>query len=101
MPALSGNILRRFVHGETITVARVAFKAGSEAAQHRHANEQFSFVLSGVMEFTVEGEPIRVKAGEFLHLPSHCLHGARALDEDVVVLDVFSPPRADWGAPGA
>ena len=99
MPA-EGSVLRRFVNGERVTVARVAFTAGSRVAPHRHDNEQFSLVLSGAMEFTVEGEPVLVGAGEMLHLAPGELHGAEAL-EDAVVLDFFAPPRADWGAPGA
>ena len=99
MPA-EGSVLRRFVNGERMTVGRVAFTAGSATPPHRHDNEQFSVVLSGVMEFTVEGTPVVVRAGEVLYLPGGEFHGARAL-EDSVVMDVFAPPRADWGAPGA
>jgi quercetin dioxygenase-like cupin family protein len=57
-------------------------------------------VLSGALEFIVEGRPVVVRPGEILHLPANEQHGARAL-EDTVVLDVFSPPRQDWGAPPA
>ncbi len=38
------------------------------------------------------------RAGDVVHLASDEMHGARAL-EDTVVLDVFAPPRDDWGAP--
>ena len=99
MPA-DGSVLRRFVEGERMTVGRVAFTRGSSVPVHRHENEQFSLVLSGALEFIVEGRPVVVRPGEILHLPANEQHGARAL-EDTVVLDVFSPPRQDWGAPPA
>ena len=99
MPA-DGSVLRRFVGGERMTVGRVAFARGSSVPAHRHENEQFSLVLSGALEFIVEGRPVVVRPGEILHLPANEQHGARAL-EDTVVLDVFSPPRQDWGAPPA
>lgn len=99
MPA-EGSVLRRFVNGERITVATVTFTAGSAVLPHRHDNEQFAIVLTGAMEFTVEGAPVVLHGGDMLHLEPGELHGARAL-EDSVVLDVFAPPRADWGAPGA
>jgi quercetin dioxygenase-like cupin family protein len=95
MPALSGRVLRQFVSGEQMTVARVAFDEGSEMAEHWHANEQFTVLLSGQMEFTVAGEKVAVSAGEVLFLPSNVPHSARSLT-DAVLLDVFSPPRADW-----
>jgi quercetin dioxygenase-like cupin family protein len=98
MPAQAGDVLRRFVGGEQMTVARVSFSAGAVTEPHRHANEQFSLVLSGTMEFLVEGDPVVVRAGEVIHLPANALHGARAL-EPAVIMDVFAPPRADWGPP--
>ena len=97
MPA-DGSVLRRFVNGQEMTMARVSFTEGSAVPAHRHENEQFSLVLSGTMEFTVEGKPVLVQAGEVLFLPANELHGARAL-QDAVVLDVFAPPRKDWPAP--
>ena len=99
MPA-EGSVLRRFVGGEQMTVARVVFTAGSAVAEHSHENEQFAVVLSGEMEFMVEDEPVVVRAGEVIHLAANERHGARART-DAVILDVFAPPRADWGAPGA
>ncbi len=101
MPALAGDVLRRFVGGEQMTVARVAFSEGAVMAPHKHDNEQFSIVLSGVMEFTIEGVPVRAETGEVVHLASNETHGARSLSGPAVVLDVFAPPRADWGAPKA
>jgi len=97
MPALAGSVLRRYVSGEKLTIARIAFSTGAVTAEHRHENEQFSYVLEGTMEFTIEGEPLVVQAGEMVHLPSNILHGAKAVTE-AVVLDVFSPIRADWAA---
>lgn len=98
MPAVSGRVTRRFVNGERMTVGRVAFTEGAETEPHRHENEQFTTVLSGRMEFTVEGRRVVVREGETLFLASNEWHGARALTA-AVVLDVFAPPRADWGPP--
>lgn len=98
MPSEGGVVLRRFVSGENITVGRIAFEAGAVTPEHEHANEQFSLVLSGLMEFVVDGNTVMVRPGDVLHLPSGIRHGARAI-EPSVVLDMFSPPRADWVAP--
>jgi quercetin dioxygenase-like cupin family protein len=95
MPVVSGTVLRRFLSGEKLTVARVAFATDSEMAVHSHENEQFTLVLSGTMEFTVDGKSVIVREGEVLHLPSNVPHGAKSQGE-AVVLDVFAPIRADW-----
>lgn len=97
MPAVTGSVMRRYVSGAEMTVARIAFSEGAVTAEHRHENEQFSYVLEGTMQFTIEGAPLVVPAGEMVHLPSNVLHGAKAVTA-AIVLDMFAPPRADWEA---
>ncbi|MBC8103063.1 MAG: cupin domain-containing protein [Cytophagales bacterium] len=96
-PVVEGVGVRRFLSGETMTVARFEFTRGTVLASHRHENEQFSLVLEGTMEFQIEGRdaPLIAQAGEIVCLRPQVLHGARAVT-NAVVLDVFSPPRADW-----
>lgn len=98
---MGGPILRRFTGGAQMTVARVTLPAGSVLPVHAHPNEQFSVILEGALEFVGAGgeAPLLVaRAGDVVFLPAGEPHGARAL-EDTVVLDVFAPPREDWGAP--
>jgi quercetin dioxygenase-like cupin family protein len=52
-------------------------------------------VLSGRLEFDVQGEKRVVGPGEVAHLPPNVPHGAVAL-EDSVTLEIFSPPREDF-----
>lgn len=99
MPTEAGTVRRRFVSGKKMTIALVTFEPHSATEPHRHENEQFAFVLSGTLEFTVEGVPVTVQGGEAIHLAPNEWHGARSLDEPATVLDVFSPPRADWEQP--
>lgn len=96
-PVVSGTSLRRFLSGEQMTLAQFRFAAGTILAEHRHENEQFSIVLHGTMEFNIEGNdgPITVQPGEIVYLRPNILHGAKAVT-DATILDVFSPPRADW-----
>jgi len=72
-----GSVLRRFVGGEMMTVARVMFAAGSVLPVHQHANEQFSVVLEGALEFVLDGGPVVARAGDVVHLSAHEVHGAR------------------------
>ncbi len=96
-PVVSGSGLRRYLSGEKMTLAQFRFAAGTVLAEHRHENEQFSMVLEGTMEFNIEGNsgPLTVEAGQIVYLRPNILHGAKAIT-DAVILDVFSPPRADW-----
>ena len=44
----------------------------------------------------VEGEERICSPGDVLHFPSNCLHGATMMEEEVVLIDVFTPLREDF-----
>lgn len=95
---MRGGITRRFAHTKSTMLAEVRLKAGDVVPAHRHDNEQFTYVISGLMKFFLgdEGETIEIVGpGELLVIPGGLLHKAEIL-EDTFELDVFNPPRADW-----
>ena len=55
-----------------------------------------SIIVSGRVRFFIEGKERIVTAGDVLHFPPHCRHGATMLDEEVVLIDIFSPIREDF-----
>ena len=92
------GIDRRIINGDQMMLTHVYLKKGAVVPLHSHHNEQFTYVLEGVLRFWIgdEGsEPIDIGPGEVLHIPSHVPHKAEAL-EDTLDVDVFSPPRQDW-----
>jgi mannose-6-phosphate isomerase-like protein (cupin superfamily) len=62
---------------------------------HRHPSAQITYMLKGKMRLSIDGEERVLSPGEFAHVPPNALHGIESLDEDVLALDIFSPPRAD------
>ena len=76
-------------------VVELTLAKGGIVAEHSHPHEQMTHVLSGRLEFDVQGEKRVLGRGEVAHLPPDVPHGARAL-EDSVTLEVFSPPREDF-----
>jgi quercetin dioxygenase-like cupin family protein len=46
--------------------------------------------------FTVEDQERTASAGDVLHFPSGVRHGATMLDEEVVLIDIFTPLREDF-----
>jgi quercetin dioxygenase-like cupin family protein len=95
--AMSPLITRRYISAERMTVARFELKKGCYIAEHHHENEQITQVLQGTLKLRLAGVEYVVRAGELLVIPPHVPHDAEAL-EDTLVLDVFSPPRADWAS---
>lgn len=92
---LNPLLTRQFVSGEKSMLARILLKQGAQVPEHSHANEQISYIVSGALEFTVNGLKQVVRAGEVLVIPSNAPHSALAL-EDTEDLDLFAPPRQDW-----
>ena len=92
---LNPLLQRHFIVGKDIMLARVLLRKGCIVPEHKHHNEQVTYVLEGGLKFWIDGKVIVVNAGEVLTIPPHMPHKAEAL-EDTVDLDVFSPPREDW-----
>ena len=86
---------RRFFTGENITLAFLTLKKGCVVPQHHHESEQFSYCISGALQFRIGGEDLTLKAGEIVQIPPDVPHEAVAL-EDFTGIDVFSPIRKDW-----
>ena len=87
--------LGRYVHSEHITQGRVDIAPGAVIPDHSHLHEQWTLLLSGSFELTVNGVAHRLQPGQMLHIAPHERHSARALTA-CVVLDVFHPPRDDY-----
>jgi len=84
------------VVGERIMIVRFRFVPFLVTPEHTHMHEQMSLVVSGRVRFFVEGEERIASPGDVLHFPPNCLHGATMMDEEVVLIDIFSPIREDF-----
>jgi len=92
---LNPLVERQYVSAEKSMLARLLLRKGCIVPEHRHENEQITYVLEGALKFSLQGREITVRTGEVLVIPPDVPHSAEAL-EDTIDLDVFSPPRADW-----
>lgn len=95
---LNDRLSRRIITADRAMLTHVYLDKGAVVPMHSHENEQITYVISGVLRFWIEdedSEPIDVRAGEVLVLPSWVPHKAIAL-EDTLDVDIFTPPRQDW-----
>ena len=90
------GIERQMVVGEHLMICRFRFAPLLVTPEHTHPHEQMSMVVSGRVKFFVEGAERLALPGDVLHFPSNCLHGATMLDEEVVLIDIFTPVREDF-----
>ena len=95
---LKEGLTRRLISGDKVMLTHVYFEKGTEVPQHRHDNEQITYILEGALQFFFgeNGEEERtIRAGDVVVIPSDLHHRAVAL-EDTLDVDVFAPPRKDW-----
>jgi quercetin dioxygenase-like cupin family protein len=93
------GIQRQMVVGENVMMVRFTFEPFLVTPEHTHPHEQMTLVVQGKVKFFIEGEVKIVSPGDVLHFPPHNRHGATMLDEEVVLIDIFSPIREDFLTP--
>lgn len=59
-------------------------------------HEQMTFVEKSHARFIIGDDEKLVGAGDVLHFPPNFWHGATMLDEEVILIDIFSPIREDF-----
>ena len=90
------GIERQIVSGDKLMVCRLRIAPHVVTAPHTHPHEQITMVERGQVRYIVAGIERIVSAGDVLHFPPHVEHGATMLDEEVVLVDIFTPVREDF-----
>jgi quercetin dioxygenase-like cupin family protein len=91
----AGVFRRTIVWGERAMVVEVTLPKGSIVPPHSHPHEQCGYLVSGRLEFTVEGESHVVEPGGGWAVPGSAVHSVTAL-EDSIAIDVFAPVRDEY-----
>jgi quercetin dioxygenase-like cupin family protein len=90
------GIERQMVVGEKLMMCRLRFAPHIVTPAHDHPHEQMTIVEHGPVLFTIGNEETVAQTGDVLHFPSGTWHGATMLDEEVILVDIFSPIREDF-----
>lgn len=66
------------VPGFEAVQATIDFPKGTSFGKHTHPGEEVIYVLSGTLQYEVEGEkPVTLKAGQVLFVPAGKVHAAK------------------------
>lgn len=90
------GIERQMVVGAQMMICRFRFAPLLVTPEHSHPHEQMSIVVQGRVRFFIEGQERIAVPGDVLHFPSNTWHGATMMDEEVVLIDIFTPVREDF-----
>jgi len=93
---LEDGIQRQMIVGDNLMICRLRFAPNVVTPRHDHPHEQITLVERGRVLFTIGDEECIAQAGDVLHFPSGTWHGATMLDEEVILVDIFSPIRKDF-----
>ena len=93
---LEEGIERQMIIGEKLMICRLRFAPRIVTPPHDHPHEQMTLVERGRVLFTIGDQQRMAQAGDVLHFPPGTWHGATMLDEEVVLVDIFSPIREDF-----
>jgi quercetin dioxygenase-like cupin family protein len=93
---LQEGIERQMVIGQNIMVCRLKFAPFVVTPEHSHPHEQMTLVMKGKVKFILGTEERIVSAGDVLQFPSNYWHGATMLDEEVILIDIFTPIREEF-----
>jgi quercetin dioxygenase-like cupin family protein len=96
LETIGEGVQRQMVVGDRLMICRLTFQPRVVTTPHDHPHEQMTVVEKGRVLFTIGDEQREVGPGTVLHFPSGTWHGATMLDEEVVLLDIFTPVREDF-----
>lgn len=83
-------------YGDTIMSVENRFKKGGVGAAHKHQDhEQISYIAKGSFEITLGDEKKVLKQGDSFYAGKNMMHGVTALEDDSVIIDIFTPTRQD------
>jgi len=82
-------------YNDSLMMVKVKFETGAVGSTHIHSHTQATYVVSGVFEFTTDGETQIIKAGDGVYIKPNAVHGCKCLEEGLLI-DTFSPMREDF-----
>ena len=92
-----GEGLKRKVmaYDDNLMMVKVSFEKGGIGTLHSHFHTQMSYVESGSFEITIGENKSSVQKGDAYYIPPNVIHGALCIEEGVLI-DIFTPMRADF-----
>jgi len=87
--------------GEQVMLSVVKVEPNSTGSVHSHPEEQWGVLLEGKCTRIQNGEEVEATAGDFWYTPGGVPHGVRTGASPAMILDIFSPPRAEYKQAGA
>ena len=90
------GVLRRAVYLDDVMITFFDFEPEAIIPEHHHPHQQITFVISGTMEFDLDGEKQVLQAGDGVLIPPDVPHSAVIGPQPCKALDAWHPVREDY-----
>jgi quercetin dioxygenase-like cupin family protein len=87
--APNGIVSRVLLQTPAARVVLFGFAPGQELTEHTSTSHAFIQILSGACEFSLNGQPHPLKAGDALYMPPHLPHAVKATEQFSMLLTLF------------
>jgi len=93
---LAPGVTAKIASGEKMMLSLVTLAPDAVVPTHSHPHEQMGFMVSGTLEFTIEGETRVLSGNDMYFVPGGVPHAAKGGPGGAVALEAFSPPREEY-----
>ena len=92
------NGVKRRIKGylDDLMLVELVWKKGMVGEMHSHPHRQAGYIVKGSFEGVVDGKKAILREGDCYYTERDVPHGLVALEDDSVLLDVFTPRRNDF-----
>jgi quercetin dioxygenase-like cupin family protein len=90
------GVTRRAAYLDDLMITIVDLEPDAIVPEHRHPHQQISWIVSGSMEFDLDGVKRVLTAGDGVLIPPNTPHSAAILDKPCRALDAWHPVRDDY-----
>ncbi len=92
------NGVKRTVKGciDDLMVCELKWNKGMVGEAHTHPHRQCGYIIKGSFEATVDGKTSVLHSGDCFYAEANVSHSLICLEDDSVMLDIFTPMRKDF-----
>lgn len=81
---------------DDLMVVELRWQKGMTGEVHAHPHRQCGYIIRGRFEAEMNGEKQVLEAGECFYAEGDAPHGLVCLEDDSLMLDIFTPMREDF-----
>ena len=94
---LDNGIIRTIKgHLDDLMVCELKWNKGQVGAVHSHPHRQCGYIIKGTFEAEIDGVKQILHGGDCFYTEANQPHGLVCLEDDSLMLDIFTPHREDF-----